>query len=228
MLADWSRQNLNAECGGQLTECLKPVARDRITGGDHDDDTRDARRHILEQPQPLPGEGEFEIAEAGNIPGRPSEARDNPLSKRIGHCHEYDRYGLRSLCSGSNALLGPARMTSGCICTISLAWDAISSRPLPPHRSSAQTFRPSIQPSEGVPKGGDPVAYSEFSAPEVRMPTRRTPCGCWARAASGYVPATPMSASKCVDSNVRFASAAPAQEPRPSSRGGYHSSIRCL
>src|SRR5215208_6343967 len=95
MLADRSRQNLNAECRGQFTECLKPVARDRITGGDHDDDTRDARRHILEQPQPLPGEGEFEIAEAGNIPGRPSEARDDPLSKRIGHGHEYDRYGLR-------------------------------------------------------------------------------------------------------------------------------------
>jgi hypothetical protein len=35
------------------------------------------------------------MSETSNIPGRPSEARDDPLSKRIGHCHEYDRYGLR-------------------------------------------------------------------------------------------------------------------------------------
>ena len=47
-------------------------------------DPGDARRDLLEQPQPLAGEGRLHIDETGDVAARPREARDETAADWIG------------------------------------------------------------------------------------------------------------------------------------------------
>src|SRR5262249_28178532 len=60
-------------------------------------DPDDARRDLLEQPQPLPGQGRLHIDETGDVAARPGEARDEAAADWIGGGRENDGDAARLL-----------------------------------------------------------------------------------------------------------------------------------
>jgi hypothetical protein len=58
-------------------------------------DPGDARRDLLEQPQPLAGQGRLHIDETGDVAARPREARDEAAADWIGAGRENDGYAAR-------------------------------------------------------------------------------------------------------------------------------------
>src|SRR6516162_8078795 len=113
---------------------------------EYDSGPLEAGRDLREQLEPLASQRGFHVGEAGDVPTRAVEPRDDAAGDGLAHGRKDNRDRLRLPLEGAVAGVEFVTIMSGCRPTNSCASARIRLVSPPPHRRSIRTLRPSVQP----------------------------------------------------------------------------------
>jgi hypothetical protein len=171
---------------GHISRCWTYI------GIEHDCGPLQPGRDLQEQLKPLASQGGFEEGEAGDVPTRAVEPRDDAAGDGVAHPRKDDRDRPRSCWTAVVAGVPTVTMMSGCRPTNSCANACIRLMSLPPHLTSIRTLRPTVQPKSAsacVNAGMKGFPTGSFSTNDMSTPIRRTRSGCCALATTGHAAA---------------------------------------